>query len=96
MLRRVAAAAVLGIAAVHFLWLRPFWGVGTNGSRHTRVPVTPPWALECWLWEDDVNTATAVRELLEGFRSNDIPVRTVLIDSPWSRRYNDFAVDEAR
>ena len=89
-------AVGIGAVLLHFLWLRPFWGVGTHAQRHGRVPRTPAWALECWLWEDDVNTAAAVRELLDGFRSNDLPVRTVLIDSPWSRRYNDFQVDEAR
>src|SRR5262249_33997194 len=26
----------------------------------------------------------------------DLPVRTILIDSPWSCRYNDFKVDESR
>lgn len=87
----------VGLAvAVYFLWVLPFWGMPFNGSRHGRVPLTPAWAYECWLWEDDVNTADAVRELLDGYAAHDIPVRTVLIDSPWSRRYNDFVVDEAR
>ena len=72
----------------------PFWGMPFNGSRHGRVPLTPPWALECWLWEDDTNTAAAVNELLTGYAAHDIPVRTVMIDSPWSERYNDFKVDE--
>ena len=35
-------------------------------------------------------------ELLEDYKKHDFPVRTVLIDSPWSTRYNDFVVDEAR
>ncbi|WP_232834986.1 TIM-barrel domain-containing protein [Pleomorphovibrio marinus] len=55
--------------------------------------MTPAWALECWLWEDDHNTAEFVDELLEGYRKHDIPVRTVILDSPWSHRYNDFRVD---
>jgi alpha-glucosidase (family GH31 glycosyl hydrolase) len=95
-LRRLAWLFLGAAALVHFLWLRPFWGIGTNSSRHGRVPLTPAWALECWLWEDDANTAEAVRELLEGYRAHDIPVRTVLLDSPWSRRYNDFAFDTHR
>ena len=78
------------------LWVLPFWGWPFNAQRHSRVPLTPPWALECWIWEDDANTAEAVRELLDGCVQHDIPVRTVLIDSPWSTRYNDFAVDEKR
>ncbi len=79
---------------VYFIFLYPFWGMPFNGQRHTQVPITPSWALECWLWEDDVNTAAYVDELLAGYREHDIPVRTILIDSPWSTRYNDFIVDE--
>jgi alpha-glucosidase (family GH31 glycosyl hydrolase) len=99
-LRRIliglATLILLFVVALHTLWLHPFWEFPFQSSRHTRVPITPPWALECWVWEDDTNTADAVRELLEGYARHDIPVRTILIDSPWSTRYNDFAVDEQR
>ncbi len=61
-----------------------------------RVPITPAWALEPWVWEDDTNTAEYVLELLKGYEEHDIPARTILIDSPWSTRYNDFIVDEER
>lgn len=61
-----------------------------------RVPITPAWALECWVWEDDTNTGEYVLELLKGYEEHDIPARTILIDSPWSTRYNDFIVDEVR
>ena len=74
----------------------PLWGMPFNAQRHTQIPLTPAWALECWLWEDDVNTAEYVDELLEGYHKYDIPVRTILIDSPWSTRYNDFIVDTTR
>ncbi len=77
-----------------FFFALPFWGVPFNGQRHGNPPLTPVWALECWLWEDDVITAQRVDELLEGYASHDIPVRTILLDSPWSLRYNDFEVDE--
>jgi len=88
---------VLGLVAlIYFVYVLPFWGVPFNQSRHGRVPLTPPWALECWLWEDDVNNAAFVKELLEGYAKHDFPVRTILIDSPWSWRYNDFKVDEDR
>ncbi|MCA9436535.1 MAG: glycoside hydrolase family 31 protein [Candidatus Omnitrophica bacterium] len=87
---------VLLFLVVYFLFLLPFWGMPFNGQRHTRVPITPEWALECWLWEDDHNTAEFVDELLEGYREHDIPVRTIVLDSPWSTRYNDFIVDEDR
>ncbi len=71
----------------------PFRGVPFNAQRHGNPPLTPAWALECWLWEDDSNTAQQVDTLLEGYARNDIPVRTVILDSPWSLRYNDFEVD---
>ena len=57
------------VALIYFVYILPFWGVPFNQSRHGRVPLTPPWALECWLWEDDVNNAAFVKELLEGTRS---------------------------
>jgi len=97
---RVAQALLLLVcllaAFLYFVYVLPFWGIPFNQSRHGRVPLTPPWALECWLWEDDVNTAAYVKELLEGYAKYDFPVRTLLIDSPWSWRYNDFKVDEDR
>ncbi|MEM9144522.1 MAG: TIM-barrel domain-containing protein, partial [Bacteroidota bacterium] len=92
---------VLGLLLVlallcYFYFIWPFWGIPFNGQRHGNPPLTPAWALECWLWEDDVNTAAYVDELLEGYREHDIPVRTILLDSPWSFRYNDFAIDTLR
>ena len=99
-LKRVlwGAAAFFGLVCVVFyFWVVfPLWGIPFNAKRHGLPPVPPAWALECWLWEDDVNTAAYVRELLQGYAQNDIPVRTILIDSPWSTRYNDFSVDEKR
>ncbi|MDW8310414.1 MAG: glycoside hydrolase family 31 protein, partial [Verrucomicrobiales bacterium] len=92
----LASVLVLVVLLIYFGFVLPFWGIPFNASRHGRVPLTPPWALECWLWEDDQNTAAAVRELVEGYARHDIPVRTVLIDSPWSERYNDFRVDTNR
>ena len=77
----------------YFGFAFPFRGVPFNAQRHGNPPLTPAWALECWLWEDDVNTAERVDTLLEGYAKYDIPVRTVILDSPWSLRYNDFEVD---
>jgi alpha-glucosidase (family GH31 glycosyl hydrolase) len=67
-----------------------------NPPPEGRVPLTPAWALECWLWEDDHNNAEALSELVEGFEKHDIPVRTVMIDAPWSTRFNDFIFDRQR
>lgn len=94
--RALLVLFLLLVALIYFVYVLPFWGVPFNQSRHGRVPLTPPWALECWLWEDDVNNAAFVQELLEGYAKHDFPVRTLLIDSPWSWRYNDFKVDEDR
>lgn len=89
---------ILGLLVLlaYFYAILPLWGIPFNAQRHGHPPLTPAWALECWLWEDDVNTAAYVDELLEGYAAHDIPVRTILIDSPWSLRYNDFTVDEER
>jgi alpha-glucosidase (family GH31 glycosyl hydrolase) len=77
----------------YFGFAFPFRGVPFNAQRHGNPPLTPAWALECWLWEDDSNTALRVDTLLAGYARYDIPVRTILVDSPWSLRYNDFEVD---
>jgi len=84
------------IIIIYFYFVLPFWGIPFNAHRHGNPPLTPAWALECWLWEDDVNTSQRINELLEGYARHDIPVRTILIDSPWSLRYNDFEVDTSR
>ncbi len=77
----------------YFGFAYPFRGAPFNAQRHGNPPLTPAWALECWLWEDDYNTAARVDTLLEGYARYDIPVRTVILDSPWSQRYNDFEID---
>lgn len=84
------------LLAYYFGFELPFRGTPFNAQRHGHPPLTPPWALECWLWEDDSNTAACVDSLLEGYARHDIPVRTVLLDSPWSLRYNDFEIDTLR
>lgn len=80
----------------YFYFAFPFRGMFFNHQRHTNPPLTPPWALECWLWEDDSNTAERVDTLLKGYAKYDIPVRTILLDSPWSLRYNDYEMDTMR
>lgn len=80
----------------YFYFAFPFRGLFFNQQRHGNPPLTPAWALECWLWEDDANTAVRVDTLLAGYAKYDIPVRTILIDSPWSLRYNDYEIDTVR
>ncbi len=81
---------------IYFYLILPVWGIPFNTQRHQNLPLTPAWALENWIWEDDVNTAAYVDELLEGYRTYDIPVKTIILDSPWSLRYNDFEMDTLR
>lgn len=93
----VLIAALALVLLVVFYFGIPIRGWGSNAERTAGpIPITPAWALEPWVWEDDVNTGAYVRELLDGYREHDIPARTILIDSPWSTRYNDFHVDEQR
>jgi len=87
---------ILVFVLYYFLFAYPFRGMFFNQQRHGNPPLTPAWALECWLWEDDVNTAERVDTLLNGYAKYDIPVRTILLDSPWSLRYNDFEIDTLR
>src|ERR1044071_10019862 len=94
--RAVCVLLLLLVTLIYFVYVLPFWGIPFSQSRHGRVPLTPPWALECWLWEDDVNTEAYVKEVLEGYAKYDLPVRTILIDSPWSWQYNDFKLDDER
>ena len=91
---KITLISIALLAAVaYFYFVLPLWGYPFNTQRHGNPPLTPAWALECWLWEDDVNTADYVDELLTGYREHDIPVRAVILDSPWSLRYNDFIID---
>lgn len=68
---------------------------GTRESGHP--PILPYWSILPGVWEDNQNTEAFVREgLVGGYQSHDIPVGFVLIDSPWSRTYNDFLIDRER
>ena len=92
-------AATLLLAAFVYAWLVfPLWGMPFNAQRRGNPPMVPAWALECWLWEGDEEQLNAAHtlELLNGYRDNDIPVRTYLIDYPWATRLNDFNMDERR
>ncbi len=58
-----------------------------------RPPLTPRWAYEPWVWEDEENTVDGTFALIDGYRSRDIPVGAVIIDSPWQTNYNTFEMD---
>jgi alpha-glucosidase (family GH31 glycosyl hydrolase) len=95
-LRILMIASGILLIVYYFYFAYPLRGMFFNQQRHGNPPLTPAWALECWLWEDDVNTAERVDTLLAGYAKYDIPVRTILIDSPWSLRYNDYEIDTLR
>jgi len=81
--------AALGGAAVGW----EFPGVPPDTSRQA---LTPQWAFGVWMWEDDVNTAAAVGDMVKGCAEHDLPLRAVIIDSPWATAYNNFIWDEVR
>ncbi|MFP4502826.1 MAG: TIM-barrel domain-containing protein [Candidatus Hydrogenedentota bacterium] len=96
-LLKILVLVILLVAGLFYAVLvYPAWGGLWFRDHGESIPITPAWALECWVWEDDVNTAAYVEEMLADYRKHDFPVRTILIDSPWSMRYNDFIVDTDR
>lgn len=59
-------------------------------------PITPRWAFEPWVWEDNTNTQASTQSLVDGYLSRDIPVGAVIIDSPWETEYNTLEWDTNR
>jgi len=60
------------------------------GPERPRPPLTPRWAYEPWVWEDEENNADATVSLVDGYIQRDIPVGVVIVDSPWETHYNTF------
>jgi alpha-glucosidase (family GH31 glycosyl hydrolase) len=60
------------------------------GADRPRPPLTPRWAYEPWVWEDEENDADATVALVDAYRQRDIPVGVVIVDSPWQTNYNTF------
>ena len=71
-------------------------GLFENSFDTSSPAVAPPWSMRPWMCEDDVNTSEAVWDLVDGCRDHDLPLGAILIDSPWSTRYNNFRFDEKR
>lgn len=63
-----------------------------DDSDRPRPPLTPRWAYEPWVWEDEENNAAATLALVDGYRQRGIPVGAVIVDSPWQTNYNTFDV----
>jgi alpha-glucosidase (family GH31 glycosyl hydrolase) len=99
--RRVTFVArlvpVVIVLVVLALIVTPFESVissfALQGPQRPRPPLTPRWAYEPWVWEDEENNAAAAIALIDGYRSRDIPVGVIIIDSPWQTNYNTFEMD---
>jgi alpha-glucosidase (family GH31 glycosyl hydrolase) len=89
-----AAGALVALVAATYGAERPTWEFPDNDT--SRQAICPPWAFEMWMWEDDINTSEAVWDMVDGCARHDLPLRAILIDSPWSTAYNDFVWDTKR
>lgn len=99
-LRRLARVApiliVIGLAAALFSPLGDtIASFAVPAPDRPRPPLTPRWAYEPWVWEDDEHTAAATIALVDGYRERDIPVGVVIVDSPWQTNYNTFEMTPA-
>lgn len=95
-LKIAAALLVLLALFVYFYIAFPLWGMPFNKQRHVNPPLTPAWALEPWIWEDDVLTGAFMEEMIDGYLEHDFPVGAYLVDSPWALINNNFTIDETR
>ena len=62
----------------------------------TTPPITPRWAFEPWVWEDNGNTRASIEGVVKGYTDRQIPVGAVIIDSPWETTYNTLVWDTTR
>jgi len=53
-------------------------------------PITPRWALEHIVWEDNANNQESSVKLVNLYLEHKMPVGAIIIDSPWSTAYNNF------
>lgn len=56
---------------------------------------TPRWAFDPWI-SKDISTTDDTYDFVKGFVERDIPVGTVVLDSPWETNYNTFVPDPVR
>jgi alpha-glucosidase (family GH31 glycosyl hydrolase) len=56
---------------------------------------TPRWAFEPWI-SKDISDTQDTYDFVEGFRSRDIPIGVVVLDSPWETNYNTFVPNPER
>ena len=65
-------------------------------SHETSPPICPKWAYAHWIWEDNGNTRGSLMELVHGYESHNIPVKAIIIDSPWQTAYTTSRPDSIR
>ncbi len=58
-------------------------------------PRTPRWAFEPWI-SKDISTGPDTYDFVGGFKSRDIPVGAVVLDSPWETHYNTYVPNPTR
>lgn len=61
-LKIILELLVLSSIMRDFYIIYPLWGMPFNKRRHGLLPHAPAWELECWLWENNDNTADYVDE----------------------------------
>ena len=98
---RVRKFIMLGVSLLGLLVVN--WGSQpASGSPNPadpfpgKPPITPRWAFEHWVWEDNTNTQSSTQNLVKGYLDRNIPVGAVIIDSPWETAYNNFVWDAGR
>ncbi len=70
--------------------------VRTDTEQLTAPPIhTPRWAFEPWI-SKDISSRDDTYAFVQGFRDRDIPVGTVVLDSPWETHYNTFVPSPTR
>jgi len=56
---------------------------------------TPRWAFRPWI-SKDISDRDDTLEFVQGFLDRDIPIGTVVLDSPWETHYNTFIPSPTR
>src|ERR1043165_3085803 len=56
--------------------------------------VAPQFVYSHWVWEDE-GTKQSALQLVDDYKAHNIPVGTIIIDSPWETGYNTFEWDSS-
>lgn len=63
------------LVAMQALWAQVPISAGAlkRPAADTSTPaIAPPWSMEPWFWEDDVNTFAAVQDLIDGCKLDKV------------------------